>query len=328
MGLGASTVEAIVREHSHKPIQGNVLTIGRQTIYLSPQQYVGILREHGVTPTKDQLEKTTIDRQTISRRTIGNTAEKDLISDRSLFHMLGVTDVRALDHSDYEGAEVLHDLNEPLPTRLESIADFIVDGSTIDNVFDPASALRNLAKLLRPGGRMLLLNALSNHHEAYTIPSALWYLNYFVMNGFADCKVYIVLHYPTGTNVFCIDPNCLLDSKLRVLNFVSPHEMACVVFAEKGPNSTTDVCPSQGHYRSKADWRTYRQQLAAIKSNPRPHILRSSEDMSFFEVQAGHLFVAADYSVRDPSTEQRRLQAARGAAPLIVHEGTQSSRTN
>lgn len=312
MGLGATVVDAIVREHSYRPIHGDVLTIGRQTVYLSVQQYVDILREHGIDPTKERLEKVTVDRETVCRRA-GPAVGKELISDRSLFYLLGVDRVRALDHSDYEGAEVLHDLNKPLPKQLESVADFIVDGSTIDNVFDTASALRNMAKLLRPGGRLLLVNALSNHNEPYTVPSALWYIDYFVMNGFADCKVYIVLHYRTGTNVFCVNLACLLDPQLRVWNFASPYEMACVVFAEKGLNSTTDACPSQGHYRPEADWRIYRERLAAIGSNPRPHILRSSQDISFFEVKGGHLYVAQDFLVRDPSTEQRRVQAALSA---------------
>src|SRR5208282_438429 len=224
MGLGSSTVEAIVREHSYKAIRGDVLLIGRQTVYLSPQEYVDILRQHGVDPAKEQLEQMTIDRQTIDRRTIAITPGKELISDRSIFHVLGVEHVRALDHSDYEGAEVLHNLNKPLPKELESIADFIVDGSTLDNVFDPALALRNLSKLLRPGGRLLLVNMLSNHHEPYTIPSALWYLDYFVMNGFIDCKVYISVYFPSGPNVFCINLDYLADPKLHVSHFVPSYE--------------------------------------------------------------------------------------------------------
>jgi 2-polyprenyl-3-methyl-5-hydroxy-6-metoxy-1,4-benzoquinol methylase len=67
--------------------------------------------------------------------------------------------VKAVDVSPYEGAEVIHDLNQPLPDRLRGTADFIVDGSVLDNVFDPATGLRNLTEMLRPGGRLLMSNA-------------------------------------------------------------------------------------------------------------------------------------------------------------------------
>ena len=39
--------------------------------------------------------------------------------------------------------------------------DFVVDGSTLDNTFNPAQTLRNFAELLRPGGRLLTINAFS-----------------------------------------------------------------------------------------------------------------------------------------------------------------------
>jgi hypothetical protein len=310
MGLSASTVEGIVREHKYKPIRGDVLLIGRQTVYLTQQQYIAMLRQHGVDVHEKQLKQMVIDNETMDRRLVAIAPGQELISDRSLFHLLGVEQVRALDHSAYEGAEILHDLNTPLPKELEGIADFIIDGSTLDNLFDPALALRNLTKLLRPGGRLILINMLSTHHEPYTVPSALWYLDYFVVNAFLDCKAYISVYYPHGPNVFCINLDCLADPKLQVSNFVSSDEASCIVFAEKGPNSTTDAWATQGHYRSEPDWRTYRQRLAPIRSNPRPHILRSFTDIGPLDVRAGHLYVSNDYVACDPFTERKRLEAA------------------
>jgi hypothetical protein len=36
MGISALMVEMIIREHKYRPIHGDVLLIGRQTVYLSP----------------------------------------------------------------------------------------------------------------------------------------------------------------------------------------------------------------------------------------------------------------------------------------------------
>jgi hypothetical protein len=304
MGLGLDIIEAIVREHTYKPISGDVLLIGRQSIYLTPDEYLATLRSHGVIPTGEQLSRIRVDNNTLNRND-----ERTLIADTSIFALLGVENVRALDHSDYEGAEVIHDLNKPVPATLESVADFIVDGSTLDNTFNPALTLQNFAKLLRPGGRLIAHNTLTNFRDPYITPMAPWYMDYFVMNQFVDCKVYIRVQCPPEPNFFCIDLDCLLDPAKVVRNFVSPYKMSCVVFAEKGLQSTTDIWPSQGHYRSADDWRTYRRRLYPIQSSARPHIVRSRVEMSYFDIIGGYLFIGNDYVARDPSTEERRVRA-------------------
>jgi hypothetical protein len=66
--------------------------------------------------------------------------------------------VLALDHSNYEGAEIIHNLTTPVPPELRKRADFILDGSPLDNVFDPATVITNFAEMLRPGGRLITTN--------------------------------------------------------------------------------------------------------------------------------------------------------------------------
>jgi hypothetical protein len=51
--------------------------------------------------------------------------------------------IRALDESAYEGPEIVNDLTKPTPVKLDRIADFLLDGGTIDNVFDSGTTLRN-----------------------------------------------------------------------------------------------------------------------------------------------------------------------------------------
>ena len=115
------------------------------------------------------------------------------MSDAAPFKLLGARSVKALDHSPYEGADVIHDFRYPVPSHLHGTADFILDGSTLDNVFTPSIVLQNYAKLLRPGGRLLMENAFSAHNTAYVMMPPMWYLDYFVINKFVDCKVYIIL---------------------------------------------------------------------------------------------------------------------------------------
>lgn len=328
MGLRYHMVEALIREHIHKPISGDVVLVGRQTVYFSPQTILALLREHGVTVDGVDASDIEIDRSTVNR--LSAFADDSLITDTALFRLLGVPRVLALDHSDYEGAELIHDLAKPLPSELRNCADFIVDGSTLDNTFDPAMVMRNFAEMLRPGGRIIMTNVFSNHYEPYAILPPLWYLDYFVANGFADCKVYVLVlpwmsesttqpqNASDVTDVFYVDLDALLDPSRRVSSFVSPRMMSTIVFAEKASESTTHVGPVQQHYRSEADWIRHRENLHRIRSSQRPHLVRSRGNITLFDVRSGHLFMAGDFTARDPMTEIRKLtqrEPANDAAP-------------
>lgn len=299
MGMGKHLIEAVIREHRNKAITGDVLLIGRQTTYMSPDELLVSIREHGVTVDADpgsiELDKTTVDRKL-------GYAER-LVSDAAPFKLFGARSVKALDHSPYEGADVIHDLRYPVPSHLHGIADFIVDGSTLDNVFTPSIVLQNYAKLLRPGGRLLMENAFSPHNTAYVMMPPLWYLDYFVMNKFADCKIYIVMFLEDKIrsivdNVFWVDTDHLSRSRRRTDRFVSSHQMVTIVFAEKGENSTADRLPNQQDYRSAEEWEEYLANLAVIRQSKRHHLVRSRTEQIFDPPFAGHPFIDNEFCVQ------------------------------
>jgi SAM-dependent methyltransferase len=299
MGMGKHLIEAIIREHRNKPIAEDVLLIGRQTTYLSPDELLVTIREHRVKvdadPSSIELDETTVDRRL-------GYAER-LVSDAAPFKLLGARSVKALDHSPYEGADVIHDLRYPVPSNLHGIADFIVDGSTLDNVFTPSIVLQNYAKLLRPGGRLLMENAFSAHNTAYVMMPPMWYLDYFVMNKFADCKIYIILFIEDKIrimvdNVFCVDLDCVAKLRREMPRFSSPHQMVTIVFAEKGENSTVDRLPNQQDYRSPEEWSEYLANLDVIRQSKRHHLVRSRTERLFEPSIPGHPFIDGEFCVQ------------------------------
>src|SRR5580658_8160978 len=131
MGLVPQIVEALLREHRYRPIEGDVLLIGRQAVYLDAPGVLSMMEEQGVV-RRDHNAEIEIDHFTTNRvELFGDTTRN--ISDRALFRLLGVPRIRVLDHSNYEGADLIHDLTTPIPAELRECADFILDGSTIDN---------------------------------------------------------------------------------------------------------------------------------------------------------------------------------------------------
>jgi SAM-dependent methyltransferase len=292
MGLGPPLIDVILREHMHKPLHGDALFIGRQKVSLTRDEALAKLESYGIRPAIDPAS-IEIDTSTIDQR----PGFENNISDVSFLRLLGLRNIRALDHSSYENAEIVHDLRRRLPWRLRSSADIVIDGSTLDNVFTPATVLQNLARLLKPGGRMFMHNAASPHSNAYVLTTPMWYVDYFVTNGFADCKVYVVVKDEKNNfNVFYVDLAQIEERRHAMGRFFSSHKLSIVVFAEKGTRSTWDKLPIQQDYRSPEEWPSYLANVAAILQSKRPHLLASNTERFHGEggVQGGHIYIAQD----------------------------------
>jgi hypothetical protein len=103
-----------------------------------------------------------------------------------LFGLLGAEELVSLDASGYEGATVVHDMNEPLPDALAGGFDFVFDGGTLEHVFNFPRAVRNEMELTRVGGHLLISVPANNHlgHGFYQFSPELFYRVLGPDNGF------------------------------------------------------------------------------------------------------------------------------------------------
>ena len=79
----------------------------------------------------------------------------DASAGEELLGRLGIGRVDSMDHSDYEGATVIHNLNDPVPPGLVMAYDVVFDGGTLEHVFDYPRALANALRMVKPGGWFL-----------------------------------------------------------------------------------------------------------------------------------------------------------------------------
>lgn len=233
MGLFPKVQELIRIENDFLPLHGDVLLIGRQDVYGTPAPMTDVEFFHSISP--------------------------DL-------------KVRAIDVNDFEGAELVWDMCEPVPTSMHRIADFIFDGSCLDNIFDAPAALRNMHMMLRPGGRIMLMEHGTAIKAAYTCFSPEWFFGFFAANGYADCQIKLgcftkVMDFKTWTLRDWVPYDS--DGKLvkATPNFGKQPggqpvsgDFYNIVLAEKhvrSPNWTVNptlsVNPVQGQYRLRHD---------------------------------------------------------------------------
>ena len=258
MGISPLHAELIVREHKREALPKSVHLLGRQTVLLTLDDALALMRRAGVAPLQTKVE---IDRQTHGAQ----TREQQLISDRTFFGLLGVEEVLAIDYTDYEGADIILDLTKPLPSSHVQSMDFLFGGSVLDNIFDPAMYLRNVSQLLRPGGRLFEHDIISQHHHPYCLVTPAWIYDYFVVNSYANCAVYVCEHAAAGfVHMYGLSP----DADDFISDFGPPRgglAMGIIVIAQKGVAPGSEDLPIQDQYRSAQDRARYNGRLLSMK---------------------------------------------------------------
>ena len=189
MGLPKPALQFLALEHGRKAFAGTVVTLGRQCVYATLAECQKILLDAGIVPRElpSQAETQT---QIPSWR---GTKRERYTTDRAFFSLLGIDDCIAADCSDYEGAEITCDLNDPLEEPLRSRADVVIDGGTLEHVFDVRQALTNVSLLLKPGGRVIHMTPANNcaNHGFYQFSPTL-YADYYRTNRFEDVRVFAI----------------------------------------------------------------------------------------------------------------------------------------
>jgi len=272
MGITAPVAKMILAEHKYKKITGNLLTCGRQTIYIKANDAINFLKKQGVSPR----EGVDIKLDDYTRESEG----EGWISDVSFFELFTDVNINAVDHSDYEKANIIHDMCKPIGIDLQNRFDFIFNGSCMDNLFNPAQFLINTSKMLRPGGVVVHFEHSSTWPGAYLMYSPEYFFDFFAVNKYSDCKVYLALFRENPVkdyyNVFQWDPIKVIDES--ILSYGQPEMFTLantivIVIAEKGNDSTNDVSPIQHQYRPKEMQNNYFESAIRFRQSPRPIII-------------------------------------------------------
>jgi SAM-dependent methyltransferase len=82
-----------------------------------------------------------------------STAGHEVLTARQFFASIGIDELLSLDFNDYEGADVIFNLNHPsLPDHLTNRFGVVVNVGTLEHVFHVPNALANITRMLRAEG--------------------------------------------------------------------------------------------------------------------------------------------------------------------------------
>jgi SAM-dependent methyltransferase len=152
---------------------GKTLTLGALGLHVKDKpRLLSMANRFGFCQGESQEE--------FNRRFEGRRGAEPLIS------ILGADPIESLDISAYQGATIVHDLNTPLPAEYRNTYDCVIDGGTLEHVFNTPVALTSIMQILKPGGLYLCITTGNNFfcHGFYQFGAEVFYRSFCERNGF------------------------------------------------------------------------------------------------------------------------------------------------
>jgi len=107
--------------------------------------------------------------------------------------------VTVVDASPYEGADVVHDMNEPVDEGLHERFDQVIDGGSLEHIFRADQALANEMRMVRVGGSVIVSAPANNlcGHGFYQFSPEFFFSAFGEASGFrVECVLLVECVYP------------------------------------------------------------------------------------------------------------------------------------
>jgi SAM-dependent methyltransferase len=207
----------------------------------------------------------------------------------------GATSVEAMDHSNFEGATVIHNLNEPLAPALHGQFDTVIDAGTLEHIFNVPLALSTYLQLLKPGGRLVLVTVANNccGHGFYQFSPEFFFRVFSEENGcrlealqMAEDQIVVprigkfqpVVNLP-GRVYTVTDPNSI-GQRVELMNRRQTTIMVDVIKTRECPLFSKP--PQQSDYA--AAWTQAEAPTETVRSSVRDWLVRSFKPSTLREV--------------------------------------------
>jgi hypothetical protein len=152
------------------------VTIGRQGLFVEPPALLANLRRFDPKVPESAVQRM--------------LHEADGFCEPVL-RFLGAVQTESLDVSPYQGATIIHDMNRPLPAHLSGAFSAVIDGGSLEHVFNFPQAIKNCMEMVAVGGDFLCSSPANNFvgHGFYQFSPELFFRVFHRSNGFEVRKM-------------------------------------------------------------------------------------------------------------------------------------------
>lgn len=186
MGLIYSNVRLLCHAKAQGLPFDRVATLGRQQVFVRPNEFAALALEFSAShhPASDRVP-----------------VDFGVFGEPFFRQWFGAKQVESIDASGYEGATIIHDMNEPIQRELHRQFDLVVDGGTLEHIFNAPIALANAMNMVEMGGAIVVVTNANNHcgHGFYQFSPEFFFRAFVEANGFEVQDVIVVEHpYPAA----------------------------------------------------------------------------------------------------------------------------------
>ncbi len=172
-----------------------------------------------------------------------------------LFEILGAHDVQSIDYSAYEKATIIHDLNNPLPEEFNHQFSCMIDGGTIEHIFNFPVAIKSCMDAIEVGGHYIGISPANNQmgHGFYQFSPELYYRIFSEENGFRIKTMLVSVDNEADTVWYEVaDPKKVHSRVMLVNNYPLSLRFVAEKIAQKDVFANT---PQQSDYTNT--WNAY-----------------------------------------------------------------------
>lgn len=195
MGLDVNSAQFLIGARKQGVQFGRTMMLGRQNFFVPSGLLIDFLTQTRI-PTASVEE-----------------AVKSSPFSEPFFKALGATQVDSMDNATFEGANHIHDLNQPIPDAWKQQYDAVYDGGTIEHVFNFPTAIRNAMELLKKDGRLFIHTPVNNTsgHGFYQFSPEIFYGVLGPDNGFEVERLIVHRTGPYGRWFQVSNPDTIRD---------------------------------------------------------------------------------------------------------------------
>ena len=256
MGLDTNGVKFLLACQKQGVSLKRTLMIGRQIHNLEVRELKENLLGFGKYQSDEQVRKILSEK--------GGYAEPFL-------QMLGAEHIDSLDFSDYEGANILQDMNLPIPEDLKQRYSTVLESGSLEHIFNLPVSLANCMEMVEKDGYLLIITPVNNimGHGFYQFSPELFYRVLNERNGF-DLEQMLIFEYSPEEKWYSVKDPKTVKQRVELMN--SSATYLCVKARR------TEIVPILLNYPQQSDYEdawegreNYYTKIAQDRDSIQPH---------------------------------------------------------
>ncbi len=212
-----------------------------------------------------------------------------------LFEQLGAHSVASFDNSAYEQATEIWDMNQTVPADYHQRYSVVLDGGSLEHVFNFPVALKNCMEMVRVGGHFLSITPANNllGHGFYQFSPELFFRVFTAQNGFELISVIAGIENSNCRWYKVTDPNTvkrrvtLVNNRPVYLMVIAKRVADVPIFAATPQQSDYVASWENGEVRTNLDSQTTRSSAFAMAKTYCPDWMKQKLVRTYQRMQYG-----------------------------------------